>query len=144
MAPRPRRVYGADFTYPPLPGARSRASSATPGRSTPGRSGGLEHSFRRGVMSRDHGPQDDAPTPQGRFRLVGFPKGRGNQLLIAPNDDQPYFMQEVAVPDPPGIAPVSVEIGLASGDLDRRKSSPTRRPGEPVAGAWLHYLPVPG
>ena len=40
---------------------------------------------------------------QGQFRLIGFPKGAGNKLLVVPNDDQPYFMQEVDVPDPPGI-----------------------------------------
>ncbi len=77
---------------------------------------------------------------QGRFRLVGFPKGRGNQLLVAPNDDQPYFLKEVSVPDPPGIAPVSVEIGMDQGIWIEGKVT-DKETGKPVPGAWLHYLP---
>src|SRR5439155_224969 len=77
---------------------------------------------------------------QGRFRLIGLPKGLGNRLLIVPNDDQPYFMQEVAVPDPPGIAPVPVEIALHKGIWIQGKVT-DKETGEPVGGARLHYFP---
>ena len=60
-------------------------------------------------------PQQARTDAEGRFRLAGFPKGHGNELLIVPNDDQPYFMQDVAVPDPPGIGAVPVEVGLHRG-----------------------------
>ena len=76
----------------------------------------------------------------GRFRLAGFPKGRGNKLLIVPNDDQPYFMHESAVPDPPGLGAVPVEIGLHKGIWIEGKVT-DQETKAPVAGAWLHYLP---
>lgn len=77
---------------------------------------------------------------EGRFRLAGFPKGEGNELLIVPNDDQPYFMREVAIPDTPGLGPVPVEVGLHRGLWIEGKLT-DKETGTPVAGAWLHYLP---
>ena len=77
---------------------------------------------------------------QGQFRLIGFPKGTGNKLLVVPNDDQPYFMQEVDVPDPPGIAPVPVVINLHKGIWIEGKVTDIET-GKPVTGCWLHYIP---
>ena len=57
-----------------------------------------------------------------------------------PNDDQPYFMQDVAVPDPPGIGAIPVEINLHKGIWIEGKLT-DKETGAPVAGAWLHYLP---
>ncbi len=76
----------------------------------------------------------------GHFRLTGLPKGPGNKVLIVPNDDQPYFMQEFAVPDPPGIGPVAVEIGLHKGLWIEGKVT-DKETGLPLAGGWLHYFP---
>jgi beta-lactamase regulating signal transducer with metallopeptidase domain/protocatechuate 3,4-dioxygenase beta subunit len=77
---------------------------------------------------------------EGRFRLAGFPKGDGNKLLIVPNDDQPYFMQESEIPDPPGLGAIPVEINLHKGLwIEGRLTD--KESGAPVAGAWLHYLP---
>ena len=61
-------------------------------------------------------------------------------MLIVPNDDQPYFMQEFAVPDPPGIGPVAVEIGLHKGLWIEGKVT-DKETGLSVAGGWLHYFP---
>jgi hypothetical protein len=77
---------------------------------------------------------------EGRFRLVGFPKGPGNKLLIEPNDDQPYFMQETGIADPPGLGTIRVEVGLHKGLWVEGKLT-DKETGAPVAGAWLHYLP---
>ena len=77
---------------------------------------------------------------EGHFRLTGLPKGRGNKLLIVPNDDQPYFMQEFEVPDPPGIGAVAVEIGLHKGIWIEGKVT-DKETGQPVAAGWLHYFP---
>jgi protocatechuate 3,4-dioxygenase beta subunit len=77
---------------------------------------------------------------EGRFRLVGFPKGPGNKLLIVPNDDQPYFMQETGIADPPGLGTIPVEVGLHKGLWIEGKLT-DKETGKPVAGAWLHYLP---
>ena len=84
----------------------------------------------------------------GHFRLTGLPKGPGNKLLIVPNDDQPYFMQEFDVPDPPGIGAVAVEIGAAQGDLYRGQGHGIRQTGNRWPGAgcitsrsWTTSLP---
>jgi hypothetical protein len=77
---------------------------------------------------------------EGRFRLAGLPKGRGNKLLIVPNDDQPYFMQEFAVPDPQGLGAMPVEIDLHKGIWIEGKLT-DKETGSPVAWAFLHYLP---
>ena len=77
---------------------------------------------------------------EGHFRLAGLPKGPGNKLLVVPNDDQPYFMQDVAVPDPPGIGAVPVEVGLHRGIWIEGKIT-DRETGAPVAAASLLYLP---
>ncbi len=77
---------------------------------------------------------------QGRFELVGLPKGQGNGVIIVPADDQPYFMQEVAVPDPPGVAPVSLEIALHRGIWIEGKVT-DEETGKPVSGCWLKYFP---
>jgi protocatechuate 3,4-dioxygenase beta subunit len=52
---------------------------------------------------------------QGRYRMVGMPKGNGNALIVVPNDDQPYFMREIVVPEMAGIEPVTVDVELHRG-----------------------------
>ena len=49
-------------------------------------------------------------------------------------------MQEFAMPDPPGIGAVPVEIGLHKGIWIEGKIT-DKETGAPVAGAWLHYFP---
>ena len=77
---------------------------------------------------------------QGRFRLVGLPKGKGNRLLVVPNDEQPYLMEEVQLADPPGARPLKIEIALLRGVWIEGKLTEAAT-GKPVAGAWLHYMP---
>ncbi len=76
----------------------------------------------------------------GRFRLVGMPKGKGNFVIAIPKDDQPYFMREASVGDPPGMGPVPVEIELHRGIMITGKIT-DKATGKPVAEARLHYLP---
>src|SRR5262249_44552203 len=77
---------------------------------------------------------------QGRFRLAGMPKGAGNIIIFVPNDEQPYLMQELDVPDRPGAGPVTVEIALEPGVWIEGKLN-EKATGKPVAEAWLHYIP---
>ncbi len=77
---------------------------------------------------------------QGRFRLVGLPKGRGNAIIVVPNDDQPYFMQVLTVPDAPGIAPLFVEIALHKGIFIEGKVTDEVN-GQPIPKAWMEYFP---
>jgi beta-lactamase regulating signal transducer with metallopeptidase domain len=52
---------------------------------------------------------------QGRYRLVGLPKGRGNQILVVPAKGQPYLAAGLEIPDTPGLGPVTLDIGLKRG-----------------------------
>ncbi len=52
---------------------------------------------------------------EGRFRLTGMPKGRGNTILAIPADDQPYPIITTNAPDSPGLDPVTVDIELRRG-----------------------------
>jgi beta-lactamase regulating signal transducer with metallopeptidase domain len=76
----------------------------------------------------------------GRFRLVGMPKGEGNILRIRPNDDQPYLMRDVVVPDPEGMDPVPLHIELKPGIWITGKVI-DRITRLPIEGVRLHYLP---
>ncbi|HWB13652.1 MAG TPA: M56 family metallopeptidase [Pirellulales bacterium] len=51
----------------------------------------------------------------GRYRLIGLPKGKGNSLVAVPNDGQPYFMQDISVPDASGFEPIELDIELHRG-----------------------------
>ena len=138
--PGTQTIYGADFTF-----------TATPGRVV---EGVVRDEKTKTVMkdveirsfrfagsnflgTKDLKTRTDA---EGRFRLTRLPKGDGNTLLIVPNDDQPYFMQDVAVPDPPGIGAIPIEINLHKGIWIEGKLTDNET-GSPVAGAWFHYLP---
>jgi hypothetical protein len=78
---------------------------------------------------------------RGRFRLLGMPKGQGNQIMLLPNDDQPYFMREIKVADQPGLGPVEVEVDLHQG-LWITGTVTDKATGEPLEEAILYYLPL--
>ncbi|HVX59815.1 MAG TPA: M56 family metallopeptidase [Pirellulales bacterium] len=76
---------------------------------------------------------------QGRYRLLGMPKGEGNALLAVPNDDQPYLMREFKVPESRGLEPVELDIELHRGVWISGRVT-DKATGEPLI-ARLHYLP---
>ena len=76
---------------------------------------------------------------QGRFRLVGMPKGPGNTIVAVPGDDIPYFMLRSEVPAGSGLEPVSMEIELQRGVFIRGKVMNTKT-DLPVSAA-LYYFP---
>ncbi len=133
-------IHGADFTYTAGPGRAIKgvvldAKTKKPMGDVGVWSYGFAGSTFVGIKSLKT-TTDSA----GRFRLEGMPKGRGNQLLIVPNDDQPYFMQEFRVPDTAGLKPVAVEIVLHRGVFIEGKVT-EKGTGKPVAGAFMHYFP---
>lgn len=77
---------------------------------------------------------------RGQFRLTGFPKGRGNVLIVTPRTDQVYFIRQVEVPNQPGLDAVTMDVELHRGLLITGKVT-DKRTGEPVEGARLYYLP---
>ncbi len=51
----------------------------------------------------------------GRFRLIGMPKGKTNEICVDAMPDAPYFFKHKKVPGSPGLEPASVEIQLTKG-----------------------------
>lgn len=135
-----RSIYGADFTFTaapsrPIEGVLKDAETGRPLVGTEVRSNRFAGSDFVGTETLK--TRTDA---QGRFRLSGMPKGQGNRILIVPDDEQPYLVQEVDVPDPPGVAPVSVEVALPRGIWIEGMLT-EQATGKPVPGARLHYMP---
>src|SRR5262249_4720301 len=99
-------IFGAalHFAAAPRPALEGIIPAAQPGRpvaSAEVRSVRFAGSDFSGIMTAM--TRTDA---QGRFLLAGMPKGKGNRLIVVPNDEQPYLLQEVDVPDPPGSGTV--------------------------------------
>jgi beta-lactamase regulating signal transducer with metallopeptidase domain/protocatechuate 3,4-dioxygenase beta subunit len=133
-------IYGSEFTFTARPGrpVEGIVRDAKTGAPLPG----VEISSYRFAGSDFIGIRNIKVTTdaQGRFRLLGLPKGKGNRLLIVPNDDQPYFMNEFDVPDPEGLTPVAVVVDLHRGIWIEGKVT-EKATGKPVADAWISYLP---
>jgi hypothetical protein len=51
---------------------------------------------------------------EGKYRIVGLPKGQGNQIAAYTND-LPYLAATERVPDTPGLEPVTVDFTLQRG-----------------------------
>jgi hypothetical protein len=133
-------IYGSDFTYTAAP-SRLIEGSVKDAQTGQGLTDVEIRSYRFagtnvvGAMTLK--TKTDA---KGRFRLSGMPKGKGNVLIIVPNDDQPYFMQEIKVPNPPGADAVSVELALKRGIwIEGRVTD--KATGTAVPHARLHYFP---
>lgn len=52
---------------------------------------------------------------QGRYRLLGMPKGNGNSIKAVPSSDQPYVVSLKLVRDSPGLDPVEADLELKRG-----------------------------
>ncbi len=52
---------------------------------------------------------------QGRYRLMGMPKGEGNKIRLVPRADQPYLSVHAPVPDGLGLDPATVDFALKRG-----------------------------
>jgi beta-lactamase regulating signal transducer with metallopeptidase domain/protocatechuate 3,4-dioxygenase beta subunit len=77
---------------------------------------------------------------EGRYRLVGLPKGDAHVLSVYPPLDQPYFVTDfLKISAAPGIEPVKFDIALHRGVwIDGRVSD--AKTGQPVR-AVIHYYP---
>ena len=51
----------------------------------------------------------------GRYRLIGLPKGRGNHVAVLPGKALPYLRAGLEIPDSPGLEPVALDISLKRG-----------------------------
>jgi len=138
--PGSQTVYGSDFTYTANP-ARPVEGMVRDAKTRRPMAGVSVQSWRfAGSDFVDTRQLKTISDEDGRFRIVGMPKGKGNVVIAVPSDDQPYFMREAPVGDPPGIGPVPVEIELHRGVMITGRIT-DKSTGKPVAGARLHYLP---
>jgi hypothetical protein len=138
--PSTETIYGADFTFTAAPGrvVEGVVRDAKDGKvmkDVDVRSYSFAGTHTVGIMTLKTRTNGD-----GRFRLAGFPMGPGNKLLVVPNDDQPYFMREVAIPDPQGLLAIPVDVDLHKGIWIEGKVT-DKETRSPVAGAFLVYLP---
>jgi len=70
---------------------------------------------------------------EGRYRLTGMPKGKGNRIMAVPGSGQPYVVSAKDVPDSPGLDPVTVDVELKQGVLIEGKIT-DKVTGKPVQG----------
>ncbi len=76
---------------------------------------------------------------RGHYRLASLPFGKGNRLLVTPNDEQPYFMREIVLPSWREAGPKTIDVGLQRGISITGKAT-DKVTGKPV-DAELYYLP---
>jgi hypothetical protein len=72
----------------------------------------------RALATRPHFLRDIVRTTtdaEGRYRLTGMPKGKGNRIAAVPGRDAPYPIRSVEIPDGPGLEPVAVDVELRRG-----------------------------
>ena len=136
----PTQVFGKDFTYQaaptkPIVGTVRDAVSGRP-------LAGIRLELRRHDFI---GTWTDA---EGKFRLVGMPKEtvpdddtvwNRNRLVAVPNLDQPYFGNEVDIPQSAGLDPVTLDIKLKRGLWITGRVT-DRVTGKPVS-AVVKYFP---
>jgi RNA polymerase sigma factor (sigma-70 family) len=74
---------------------------------------------------------------EGRYRLVGLPKGEDNQLLATTND-LPYVSASQKVANTPGLEPVTVDFALPRGIWVQGRVT-EKTTGKPLAGGVAYY-----
>jgi RNA polymerase sigma factor (sigma-70 family) len=52
---------------------------------------------------------------EGRYRLMGMPKGEGNIIRAGPPDNEPYLMAVRRIADTPGFEPITADFTLKRG-----------------------------
>ena len=110
-------TYGAKFEFTATPGRTVRGVVRDAASGEP-MAGVTVQSLRFAGPFQGYDPQGlltCVTGADGRYTLDGFPKGQGNEIIAVPNDEQPYFMQEAAVQDEPGVAPVTIDLVLHKG-----------------------------
>ena len=75
----------------------------------------------------------------GRYRLVGMPKGKGNAIKAAPAPGQPYLQAGREVEDAPGLEPVTVNFALKRGVVVKGRVL-DKVTGQPVISRVLYVV----
>ncbi len=74
---------------------------------------------------------------KGHYRLLGMPRGSGNEVVVIPPPGAPYLQAMLRLDDPPGLGPMAFDISLTRGVVieGRLVDAPD---GKPVQ-AWVTY-----
>ncbi len=75
---------------------------------------------------------------EGRYRLVGLPKGPGNKILIYSPKDEPYLPSYKTIEEGPGLAPLELDLPLKRGVWATGKVV-DRATGKPISNAAIAY-----
>ena len=76
---------------------------------------------------------------EGRYRLIGMPKGKGYRIVAVPPTDQPYVASTRVLPDTPGLDAVTLDVELKRGVWITGKVT-DKVTGQPVPGANVEYF----
>jgi beta-lactamase regulating signal transducer with metallopeptidase domain len=115
------QVFGANFTIEaaptkPVVGTVRDRATGKPLAGIP-----VESEHLAGMIVHPHNSLVTKTDANGRFRLLGMPKGNDedmsgrNVIRVAPGEDQPYFTREIDVPDSQGVETVTADVDLAPG-----------------------------
>jgi hypothetical protein len=132
---RTDQVFGANFTIQAAP--TKPIVGTVRDRATGRPLAGVRVESRNSAQTRT-----DA---EGRFRLVGMPKDTkpgselGNLIRFVPNEDQPFLVRTVAVPETPGLDPVKLDVDLRRGQWITGRVT-DKATGKPVFSR-IEYFP---
>ncbi len=110
-------TYGAtfDFTARPAISVQGTIRDASTGKPVAGikvRSYRFPGKF---LLMDPEGLLATVTDPNGHYSLDGFPKGKGNELIIVPAEDQPYFIRKMKVDDDPTQTLFTVDADIDKG-----------------------------
>ncbi len=139
------QVFGATFTFEagltkPVVGIVRDRVTGKPLADIP-----VESEHLAGMIVHPHNSLITKTDANGRFRLVGMPKGNNvdisgrNVIRIAPDENQPYFTRDFNVPNSPGVEEVTVDVDLAPGQWITGRVT-DQVTGKPVY-ARIEYFP---
>jgi RNA polymerase sigma factor (sigma-70 family) len=138
-APYPRRHFGATFDYvaPPARPIRGVVRDKATGEPV---AGVLLRSRYIGALDRAIGGEARTDA-DGRYELPGYPKSDTYELVVHPDEGQPYVRMTARLKDTPGLAPLAGDIELVGG-IPCRGRLTDKDTGKPVAGAEVIYAPL--
>jgi beta-lactamase regulating signal transducer with metallopeptidase domain len=139
------QVFGATFTFEaaptkPVVGTVRDRATGKPLAGIP-----VESEHLAGMIVNPHNALVTKTDANGRFRLLGMPKGNDedmsgrNVIRVAPGEDQPYFTRDIDVPDSQGVETVTADVDLAPGQWITGRVT-DQMAGKPVS-ANINYFP---
>ena len=133
-------VFGSDFIYSADPARiiSGIVKDAATGERLAGVS--VESYKLDGYPFAEHRVLKSVSDSQGRFQLIGMPKGSENELIVLPPDGMPFLTRLIKVPDSPGLGQIELQIDLNRGVMIAGRVT-DKATGIGVPNCRLNYLP---